>query len=297
MSTNQPQTARAADLQLVADLARAAGLAKQEPRDGAYQDAAPFVILRDADGGEFVEFLKERMAAPGRRDGIVPLLDPASFVAYVKLHHNGTPIYGNPNPASFIAVLNEHIGGGEHAKGAGIAGHRDHRATLTLSHSDEWSAWMSHNGQAKAFESTEDFASFLEANSFDIEEPPAATFMEIALNFHVNESAVYSKSQRLSDGQVLLTYNRAVEGSTATAEGGHMKMPTKFKIRVPVFRGAGQPFYTCEAHFRYRLTGNGRIRIWYDLIRPAKVVEQAFRDVWASIGAQLEVPVLYGKPE
>ncbi len=37
--------------------------------------------------------------------------------------------------------------------------------------------------------------------------------------------------------------------------------------------------------------------VWYDLIRPMKVVEEAFRDIWEAIGTQLEVPVLYGAPE
>lgn len=293
----QPQVARAADLQLVADLARAEGLAEQKPRSGEYQDAAPFLILKNGDGAERVEFLKEVKDPPARRTGIVPLLDAASFVTYVKLHHNGTPIYGNPSPASFVAVLNENIGNSHLAVGVGTAGHRDHRAVLTLSFADEWQAWQSRNGQAKAFESTEEFASFLETNSFDIEDPPATTFLELALNFHVNESVVFNKQQRLEDGHVQLTFNRVVEGTANTSQGGTIKVPTKFRIRVPVFRGVDQPFYTCEAHFRYRLTGNGRIKIWYDLIRPVKVVEQAFRDVWESIGQQLGVPVLYGKPE
>jgi uncharacterized protein YfdQ (DUF2303 family) len=74
-------------------------------------------------------------------------------------------------------------------------------------------------------------------------------------------------------------------------------VPTKFTIHVPVFRGADQPGYDIEAHFRYRLSGNGRIKIWYDLIRPSKVIEDAFRDIWESISTELGVTVLYGTPE
>lgn len=294
MTTTQPQTARAADLQLVADLARHAGLAVQQPKTGNYLDAAPFVILRNKDGGEVVHTLRETIGIPERKTGRVPLMDSASFVAYVKRHKTERlMVYATPDPARFVAVLNDHLGTDIESS----ADHRDFRAVLDLGHSDEWKAWSQRNGEGKAFASTEEFASFLETNSFDIEDPPAATFLDIALNFHVNESVVFSKSQRLTDGHVQLTFNRTVDGTTALAEGGTMKMPTKFRIRVPVFRGVDQPFYTCEAHFRYRLVGNGKIRIWYDLIRPAKVVEQAFRDIWESIGTQLEVPVLYGAPE
>jgi uncharacterized protein YfdQ (DUF2303 family) len=292
--TTTPQTATAADLKLVADLARAEGLQQANLRQGEYQDAAPFLVLRDADGKEVIQYITGRTDAPARRTGAVTLLDSASFIAYVKLHHNGTPIYGTPNPAAFVAVLNDHVGTKEVG---GIPGYRDHRATLKLGYSDELAAWLARNGQGKAFESTEDFASFLETNSFDIQDPPATSFLELALNFQVNESVHFNKQQRLEDGHVQLTFNRIVEGTASSAQGGVIKVPTKFTIHVPVFRGADQPGYDIEAHFRYRLSGNGRIKIWYDLIRPSKVIEDAFRDIWESISTELGVTVLYGTPE
>lgn len=291
----QPQTARAADLQLVAELAREAAIQKMDPMVGNYLDAAPCIILRNKDGSERLETVNFCQSPPARRTGTVKLLDSASFIEYVKLHHNGTPIYGSPSPATFVAVLNEHKGSAANG-GAGVPGHRDHRAVLTLGYSDELTAWLGRNGEGKAFQSTEEFASFLETNSFDIADPPAASFLDLALNFQVNESVHFNKQQRLEDGHVELTFNRVVEGAN-TAQGGKVKVPTKFRIRVPIFRGARQPFYDCEAHFRYRLTGNGKIKIWYDLIRPTKVIEAAFRDIWESIGEQLGVPVLYGSPE
>lgn len=289
MTTPVPQTAHAADLQLVADLARSNAIEKMDPKKGDYLDAAPFVILRNGSGDECIAHLDGTLPPPSRRTGHVTLQDAASFITYVNMHHNGTPIYATPNPAQFLAILNDHQ--------KVVPGHRDFRATLKLDFSDEWKAWIAHNGHDKAFPSTEAFAEFLEVNAPDIVNPDAGTFRDLALNFHVNESVSYSKVQRLEDGQVQLTYNHLVDGQTTGGKGGIIKMPTRFSISVPVFRSAAKNAfkYTCEASFRYRLR-DSKVTIWYELIRPKKVLDDAFRDLWGEIAEELGVPVFYGMP-
>lgn len=42
---------------------------------------------------------------------------------------------------------------------------------------------------------------------------------------------------------------------------------------------------------------NGVLKIWYELVRPHKVLEAAFRAVWAQIEEQTGTKILLGSPE
>lgn len=282
---------------IIADLARRSAEALVKPTVAPYPDAAPYLILRDADGKERVEYISGVKAPPPRKTGSVALLDSASFIEYVVRHGTGLPIYATLKPVKFVAVLNDHE---SHEKGAGQsaplkAGYKDFRATLTLAHSNEWDIWTKHNGSGAAFGSTEAFATFLEENAPDIIDPDPAAFLDLALNFRVNESVSFSEARRLQDGNVQFAFNRMVDGNTS-GTGGTIKMPEQFRISVPVFAGIGAKRYECEARFRYRLnSADGKVKIWYDLVRPHKVVEAAFQETWDSIAAGIKAPILLGE--
>lgn len=287
---------------IIASLARDVELGKATAKKAPYPDAAHYIILRDADGKERVEWLTQAHPAPTRKTGRVELLDAASFIEYVVRHGHGLPIYATMQPARFVAVLNDHESRGQPEAGSESgstevsplkAGYKDFYASLTLAHSQEWTVWSKHNGSGAAFAGTEAFATFLEENSPDIIEPDPATFMDLALNFRVNESVSFSQLQRLTDGHVQLAFNKIVDGSSQGA-GGTIKMPEFFRISVPVFAGIDAPKYECDARFRYRLQGS-TVKIWYDLVRPHKVVEKAFKEVWNGIAAGIKAPILLGE--
>jgi uncharacterized protein YfdQ (DUF2303 family) len=271
----------------IADLARRAEAATFNPRVGNYKDAAPFVILRKGDL-ESVEFLKERLEDPKRKSGTVKLNDAKSFILYYGTHGNGAPVYATMQPARFLAVLNEHT--------KEAAGWRDHRADFTVAHSKEWTTWTAHNGSGVAFNSNEAFALFLEDNAPDIVKPEAATMLAIALNFRVNADVNFSVAQRLQDGNVELGYRNMVSAEAKSEAGGKLKIPEQFTIELPVFTGIDAKRYKVEARFRYRLR-EGKLTLWYELVRPHKVVEQAFKDLWTDIEKATKAPILHGTPE
>lgn len=271
-----------------AQLGRQLAVAQQVPQVGKYQDAAPYVVLRDGTGNERVEFLTGTLPPPGRKTGTVKLNDADSFIKHYKVHGNGAPIYATLQPARFIAVLNDHT--------ADAPGHRDHRADFIVKHSREWETWTKHNGKGAAFGSNEAFALFLEDNAPDIIRPEAATMLAIALNFRVKADVGFSVAQRLDDGNIDLAYSNVVQGSATGAGGGKVKIPELFAIHVPVFDGIGAKLYKVEARFRYRLH-EGKLTLWYELVRPHKVVEQAFKDVWTQIEKETRAPILHGTPE
>lgn len=261
-----------------------------------------YVILKDADGRERIEWVTEQLINPTFRKGTVKLDDGKSFIAYVARHGTeNTAIYARQSPAVFVAVIDEHPAAGPAAADGGVnaakvpesPSWREFRAEFTPSLSEEWDTWASMD--RKHFESTEKFAYFLEDNLPDIVDPPGAELMQVALNFRVNQAASYSNAQRLSDGHIEMAFQNTVEGS-ATTSAGKIKIPEAFRIEVPVFAGIECRTYSVDARFRYRLTTAG-LKLWYELVRPHKVLEKAFNDLWAEIGDGTKRDILLGVPE
>ena len=55
----------------------------------------------------------------------------------------------------------------------------------------------------------------------------------------------------------------------------------------------GMPPVDVMARLRYRIE-QGNLTMWYDLVRPHKVAEQAFSDAMKIIGSECGTPVLIG---
>ncbi len=264
-----------------------AGIALGGPETNPHPHSRSYTIVPD---DARIEYL-ERASFPLRRTGTVKLSDTASFLEYWKRQHNeDSYIYGSMQPAQFLAVFNEHTAAAVNGEG----NWRDHRALYALQHSDEWMVWTKRSGQP--FDGNDAFAYWLEETLLDIKKPDPAKFMDIALNIRVKQGQVFGNKVNLNDGNIVLEYTNSVDGSSATASGGRVAIPEKFEISIPVFKGLEATRYTIEARFRYRLNG-GNLTLRYDLVRPAKVMEQAFKDMLGEIEKESKTRVLFGTPE
>lgn len=241
-----------------------------------------FVIIPEAHKVEYIA----REALPRRKQGITVLHDAESFIAFFNRHKDGArSIYAALNPLGFIGLLNEHSDES--------AAWRDFGCRYTPVHSPEWKEWIEHSG--KKFESNDQFAVWLEDNLADVTDPPNSSLLEIALNFRVNQAASFSNAVRLSDGDTQFSFTNTVEGSSTNGQGGQVKIPEIITIDMPVFEGANSPKYELKAKFRYRLSG-GRLNIWFELVRPHKVVEAAFKAMVDQIQTATKETVLFGTP-
>ena len=266
-----------------------AGQELADPKENPHDHGRAYAIVPE---GSKIEYL-ERPDYPPRRTGTVKLNDTASFLEYWKRQHGGESyIYGSMMPAQFLAVFNENCRPTQDEKYLG--NWRDHRAHYALQHSDEWNTWAKMDKQA--FEGNEKFAYWLEDNMLDIKNPAPAKFMDIALNMRVKQGQVFGNKVNLNDGNIVLEYTNQVEGSAQSSSGGKIAIPEKFEISIPVFKGLDAKRYTIEARFRYRLTG-GVLRIQYELVRPAKVMEAALKEMLAEIQKVAKTDVLFGLPE
>jgi uncharacterized protein YfdQ (DUF2303 family) len=242
----------------------------------------PFKVLPP---GYSVHDLEYSLPRPTRKRGTVKLNDAASFIDYFKLHSDHGRIYGQVEPPLFVAVLNDNA--------ADVAGWADHRATYQCPLSREWKAWKSAAGTPRDQLA---FAEFIETNTPDIistapGEPSGAEMLEIATSFKAQKKVNFSSGQRLDNGQVDFTYQEDIQGSAGAK--GHIKVPERFFIAVPVFEG-GAP-YKVEAKLRYRLK-DGSLTMWFDLVRDHKELEAAFMDVWKEIAEGTGTTIWRGTP-
>ncbi|MCA3109867.1 MAG: DUF2303 family protein [Rhodocyclaceae bacterium] len=269
-----------------AELGRRIAAATATPRRGSYQDAGEFIILRNADGSERVEWIQKVAPWPERKTGTVPVNDIDSFIFYWKQHVEDGHIYAQMSPAKFVGVLNDHQPNGVEGP---IADRRDHRVIYEVKHSTEWSTWEKISCQR--FESNEQLARFIERNMPDFVEPSGARMAEIALNFLLKADVEFTSVQRLQDGNIQLGYTNNVNASA-----GGAAIPEMCRIRIPVFEGINATLYDIETRFRYRKAGD-KVVFWFELVRPHKVLELAFRDLWEHVGKQTSEHIILGRPE
>lgn len=273
-----------------AELGRRLAVATATPRKGNYPDAGDFVVLRDAEGNEFVEWLNERAPAPARRTGTVNLDDAESFLSYWLEQQQGGHIYAQMKPhVQFTAVLNDHTSEGPD--------YRDHRAIFKVAHSTEWATWTGHNGREKPFNDNEALALFLQDNLPDIVRPEPAKMLQIATNFQLKQDVQFNAVQRLSDGTMNIGYVNVVEASAGSDKnGGNLSIPETFTISIPVWSGLNATLYDVEARFRFRMASS-KVTLWYELVRPHKIIEQAFADLVAQINKTAGTKILFGSPQ
>ncbi|MET3514313.1 uncharacterized protein YfdQ (DUF2303 family) [Pseudacidovorax sp. 1753] len=238
---------------------------------------APYAIVPE---GYELQECTDFLLQPIRKAGTTKLNDAASFIAVVNDQKGeATRLYSTVNPPTFLAVFNDT---------SAEPGWRDHRASYNAPLSPEWQIWLGSSGKAC---SQTDFAAFIEANMLDIIEPEGAVMLEVSRSLEAKKKVEFASSIRLSDGSVQFNYEEDIQGS---AHKGQLKVPEVFVLAIPVFEN-GEP-WRVEAKLRYRINDGGKLAIWYELVRPHKVIEAAVKDLRAKIAEGTGLDILVGAP-
>lgn len=145
----------------------------------------------------------------------------------------------------------------------------DHRATVDLRPTAEWKVWTMAN---KAKFAQFDFAAFLEDNLPDIETPDGATMLEICRTIEATSKGHFRATRRETDGSTTISYSDDVDIQAAST----LTVPQTFTIAVAPWQGSDR--YNIECRLRVRVD-KGAMAMWYDMVRPEKVLEHAFAEI------------------
>jgi len=225
--------------------------------------------------------MRPHMPTPLRKRGSVALTTPASLSQYVNAHKlDGTEVYADWRQRRATAVINDHDGAS--------AGWGDHRATLTLQATPEWTAWAALDGK---YLPQTDFAEHIIATTADIVDPDAADLLEMAETFTATQSVQFKSGSRLQNGQRQLIYVETIDAQAGPA--GNVTIPESILLKLAPFDGA-EPV-AMGARVRYRING-GDLRIGYVLDRPDLVLREAFATVMAGVESETGITALWGTP-
>lgn len=261
----------------------AAGAALGSPRTHSTPDARPYAIVPE--GYEVQEL--PRAHRPERPKALVKLRDAASFITYFNDHKTDySRIFAQLDPALFLAVFDEFsvVTEGD----AGVwpqADWREFRAAFAVPPSREWLLWTAANRKHMTQLS---FAEFLQDNLPDVVQPAGADLLELALNFEAAQTGTYVATQRLQDGSHNLQWRADNNAS------GSVRLPEHITLQIPVFENETPSELTARLKYRVK---DGALTLWYELVRPHKVLEAAFRAAWDRIAQGTGATILLGSPE
>lgn len=245
-------------------------------------------IITDADGSHHTLDLREDIENgqehPNRKAGRFTLSQVDSFTAYLAKHGlPETEVWADLDRNRITAVINAH----EDAHGN--AGWGDHRATLQMKVTPDWSDWTSGSGKLS---SQVDFAEFVEQHLPNFVSPTGADMLELAQTIKGTSKGNFESTKRLTGGQTAIEWR---EETTATAgKKGDIKIPDVVDLALQVFEGG--PSYRVAARFRYRINA-GALSLGYVLERPIEVRRDAFERVVEQITSNTGRDIWHGSAD
>ena len=234
----------------------------------------PFVLL----DGKVIS-LHDQLPRPARIKQDVTLDTAEDFIDYLREEaaRDDVRIFYTQATNRFRAVLDWH----DHEPNW-----CQYTATYTMPHSPEWTTWTAHNGKGKK---QTDFAEFVESNLPDIVEPDGAKLLDMVKTMQAKKDVQFESSVRLDNGAVQFRYHEDIRG---TVTQGAIDIPTEFAIGIAPFIAA--PPFRIQARLRWRISEQKQLVLWYDLVRPHKVLETVTDELIAKIAADTGCKVWRG---
>lgn len=226
---------------------------------------------------ETLEHLQNKMRAkPYRLAQKIKLLSAESFIEYFNRFSNDeSTIFVDVENSKFTAVIDYH-------DSKSVEGQKwcEHVIHYNCPKTKEWNSWEANDNEKM---SQEDFALFLEDNLREIIEPNGADLLEIVSTLKAKKGLDFKSSIRLDNGEIQFNYQETIDGQAGV--NGQFSIPEQFKLALKPFL-SGAP-YEMTARFRYRITPSGLV-MWYTLVRPHAVKQDAVNEVIELINSKIE---------
>jgi len=243
------------------------GTAEAKTADGDY------AVLPE---GHKLQDLEQYQDRPRRIEKDLNLATARSFIKYVAdFGTDYSVVFANLKNQQFKAILDYH----DPLNGPGWC---QHTATYSCPVDIRWKTWKGNDGKPMP---QVDFARFIEDNLIDIANPSGSDMLTIAKSLQAKKNIEFKSDQRLSNGDIQFTYNETTNGSA-----GQLEVPEEFTLGIPVYEGGAK--YEVTARLRYRIS-DGKLVMWYDLLRPDRMEEDAFKEVEQEINTGLTDKVTF----
>lgn len=241
-------------------------------------------------GGNKINLEDERFESqPRRKRAAVSLVEASSFIGYVNAYKElgFTHIFGlaTEEGGSFTALIDYH---GQELGDTKTPRYGEHKVELKLSTTPEWRRWLSNNSKPM---SQEAFAEFIEDNMTDIIKPDAGILIDVAQSLQGTKNVQFKAGKNLKNGSVQLQYTETIE-ATGGRRDDVLEVPDFFVLGIIPFVGAFG--VELKARLRFRIGNDGKVSFQYNLERPFKVIEEAFKAAREEIETKTELPVLLG---
>lgn len=224
--------------------------------------------------GYKLEDLERFKYAPRRTQQVIQLKNANDFVEYIKRFAvGGTTLFADLENTKFTAIMDFPNDSNETAWG-------DHKALYSCPLSRSWKIWEQADGKQMDQQS---FAKFIEDNLPDIVDPNGSDILSIAQTLEAKKKVDFKSGVKLSNGEVQLTYNEEIRG---TANNGTLNIPDTFTLGIQVFEGGDT--YKLEARLRYRIPESGQLVMWFDLLRPDRLLDDAFNTLSEFISSEMD---------
>lgn len=241
-------------------------------------DGTPFVVL---DHNQRADSLEGLQTNPSRKRGTPVFTRADSFVEYVKEQALECSRLYVTSPTCFVCVIDHHESGN-------LAGWGQHRATLNLKASAEWTLWTQSNGKRMG---QREFAQFIEDNSTEVESPTGAQLLELVRTIKATTNAEFSGQVEEKDGNFSVGFSMTTR--TAAGQKGELELPTDFVLMLSHYEGG--PAHSLPVRLRFSIEG-GRLALWYEMVKVAKFQEQMLASIVSAIEEETEMTAWYGTP-
>lgn len=158
-----------------------------------------------------------------------------------------------------------------------------HMAILRLRESEEFKRW---NEMQNKMHDQMVFAEFLDENASDIIDPDPADMIEIARELEATQGVAFKAATRLQTGE------RSIRYETETHVKGELKVPTKFRLSIPIFQGE-EPA-ELEASFRFRPSAEG-LKLGFVWRRVEYRRQADFAQIATRVSEETGLPQMFGR--
>ena len=179
-------------------------------------------------------------------------------------------VFAQPEKGRYEAVLDYHT--------ASDAFHGDHRCTLQLVATDEWTAWSERDGRKMR---QVEFAEFVETHLDDIAEPASGKVLDGVRHIQAVRNVEFKSKVDLDKGDFRFQFASETKGA------GEVFFPERVTLALSPFEGTDAQLV--QARVRFRVNDEGQLSLWYQLLDAddalRRSAEATLAEVEAIVGA------------